>query len=124
MMRFSHHCLPPHCADEVYHEYRAYQCLPTLPQEVISATGIDGGTELRPDTLWHNVEEVKDVKVWLACSNCKLILTFLRSNADEERIFSLVSNNKTIFVQICHLSQHYQVFVIRSALNSNHQMVR
>ena len=39
--RFSQHCLPTNCVDEMYGEYPAYQCLPTMPQQVSSSAGGD-----------------------------------------------------------------------------------
>ena len=39
------------CADKVCDEYCAYQCMSMLPQVVISATGVDGGTELIHDGI-------------------------------------------------------------------------
>ena len=57
--------------------------------------------KIRADTLWHELEKQRDPngkrKFGLLAPIAKLVLTLPHSNADEERVFSLVRKNKTVF---------------------------
>lgn len=90
-------------ADTVYDEFVMFQSLPDIPSEIdlqMSVEG-DGSERIRPDDLWHGLSKLKDVngkvKFGLLSEVAKLVLVLPHSNADEERIFSIIRKNKTPF---------------------------
>ena len=111
--RFPEHCPPADRTDELYDEYRVYQCLPAIPHDILckfksSATDTEEeeaeeeeDPKIRADALWHELEKQRDLngkkKFGLLAPIAKLVLTLPHSNADEERVFSLVRKNKTVF---------------------------
>ena len=107
--RFSEHCPPPDQRDELYDEYRVYQSLPGIPSDLLSnlrstensTNEHEDDTRFRADILWHELEKQRDSdgkkKFGLLAPIAKLVLTLPHSNADEERVFSIVRKNKTIF---------------------------
>lgn len=103
MTRFPQHCQPPaNRIDDVYDEFCVYQSLQALPQEVVDVTETENEEcKIQPDRLWHELGKQKDVngkkKFGLLSLVAKVVLTLPHSNADEERIFSLVRKNKTMF---------------------------
>ena len=109
MSRFSEHCPPPDQRDELYDEYCVYQSLPAIPPDVLcnlrstgnSANEDEEDAKFRADVLWHELEKQRDLddkkKFGLLAPMAKLVLTPPHSNADEERVFSLVRKKKTVF---------------------------
>ena len=98
LSRFPQH-LPADIADDVYDEFRLYQSLPAIPADL--SVQVTEGDHLQPDIVWHGLEKLKDVngKSLFAqlAKVAKLVLVLPHSNADEERIISLVRKNKTAF---------------------------
>ena len=68
-----------------------------IPDHVMESCKIDRG-DLKLDSLWSFIGEMKDhVENALHWKFVRLILTVPRSNAEEERVFSIVRKNKTCF---------------------------
>ena len=92
-----------HHADEVYDEFRFYQSLSAIPPEIDTSELYEDEerTHIRADLLWHRLEHLRDVngklKFGLLANVAKLVLILPHSNADEERVFSMVRKNKTAF---------------------------
>ena len=94
--------LLPFNVDELYDEFRLYQSLPDIPPEVdASLVRTEENEPIQADIFWNELEKVRDVngklKFGLLASVAKLVSIFPHSNADEERVFSLVRKNKTAF---------------------------
>lgn len=102
LRRFSQ-LLPSEHADEVYDEFRLYQSLPAIPPEIDTSQLYEDEerTHIQADLLWHRLEHLRDVngklKFGLLANVAKLVLILPHSNADEERVFSMVRKNKTAF---------------------------
>ena len=78
--------------DKLEGQFMTYQT-DVLPESITSCD--------RPDTQWHLMSQLKDgyghLKYPLLCRVMLAILCIFHSNADCERIFSLVTKNKTKF---------------------------
>ena len=85
--------------DSLTEEFNEYQLLrdSDIPDHVIESCKTDRG-DLKLDSLWSFIGEMKDhVENALHWKFVRLILTVPRSNAEEERVFSIVRKNKTCF---------------------------
>ena len=98
LSRFPQH-LPSENADSIYDEFRLYQNLQAIPADI--SMPVSEGHYVQPDILWHGLEKIVDVNGMPMFAQlakvAKLVLVLPHSNADEERIFSLVRKNKTSF---------------------------
>ena len=69
------------------------------PRRTIDTSQIYEEDYIRADILWHELQKVEDVngkeKFGLMAKVAKLVLILPHSNADEERVFSIVRKNKT-----------------------------
>ena len=96
LSRFSQH-LPSDNADDTYDEFRLYQSLQAIPADI--SMPVYESDYVQPDILRHGLEKLMNVngKSMFAklAKVAKLVLVLPHSNADEERIFSLVRKNKT-----------------------------
>ena len=89
--------------DSLTEEFNEYQLLrdSDIPDHVIESCKTDRG-DLKLDSLWSFIGQMKDhaesallfPRLWKVV---RLILTILHSNAEEERVFSIVRKNKTCF---------------------------
>ena len=82
----------------------SYESLPALPPEINLSQVCSEEEEhnhIQADLLWHEFEKLTDIngklKFGLLAKVAKLVLILPHSNADEERLFSLVRKNKTAF---------------------------
>ena len=84
-------------------EFSEYQLLrdSDIPDHVMESCKTDRG-DLKLDSLWSFIRQMKDhaenallfPRLWKVV---RLILTIPHSNAEEERVFSIVRKNKTCF---------------------------
>ena len=89
--------------DSLTEEFNEYQLLrdSDIPDHVIESCKTDRG-DLKLDSLWSFIGQMKDhaenallfPRLWKVV---RLILTILHSNAEEERVFSIVKKSKTCF---------------------------
>ena len=89
--------------DSLTEEFNEYQLLrdSDIPDHVMESCKTDRG-DLKLDSLWSFIRQMKDhaenallfPPLWKAV---RLILTIPHSNAEEERVFSIVRKNKTCF---------------------------
>lgn len=95
----------PQELDHLQEEFIEYQLLEEsdIPQDVWKkATVVDGEhTYHRMDVLWHHISNMRAPDNALRFAQLSkialLILIIPRSNAEEERVFSMVQKNKTAF---------------------------
>ena len=86
-------------------EFSEYQLLrdSDIPDHVMGSCKTDRG-DLKLDLLWSFIGQMKDhaenallfLRLWKVV---RLILTIPHSNAEEERVFSIVRKNKTSFLR-------------------------
>lgn len=71
-----------------------------IPRAVMETAG-NGGCKLRPDIIWSHMASMKSPdgqKRFAKLSKIALlVLTIPHSNAEEERVFSMIRQNKTAF---------------------------
>ena len=89
--------------DSLTEEFNEYQLLrdSDIPDHVMESCKTDRG-DLKLDSLWSFIRQMKDhaenallfPRLWKVV---RLILTIPHSNAEEERVFSIVRKNKTCF---------------------------
>ena len=89
--------------DSLTEEFNEYQLLrdSDIPDHVMESCKTDRG-DLKLDSLWSFIGQMKDhaenallfPRLWKVV---RLILTIPHSNAEEERVFSIVRKNKTCF---------------------------
>ena len=87
---------------KVYDEYIDYQSLPvSVAAAEANACGGDISAEDPIDTFWNKPSQMKDPcgerRFTLLPAVAQLVLILPHSNAGEERVFSLVTKNKTKF---------------------------
>ena len=108
-LRYSHrypNLLPfeePSEFDSLTEEFNEYQLLrdSDIPDHVMESCKTDRG-DLKLDSLWSFIGQMNDhaenallfPRLWKVV---RLILTIPHSNAEEERVFSIVRKNKTCF---------------------------
>ena len=87
-------------------EFTEYQLLEDedIPQDVWEKATVvenEGNTYYRMDTVWHHVSTMRAPDSTLRFARLSqvvmLILVIPHSNAEEERVFSMVRKNKTAF---------------------------
>ncbi|XP_033115332.1 uncharacterized protein LOC117115582 [Anneissia japonica] len=92
----------PEQFDKLAEEFTDYQLL-DIPEAVLKEAKIeeDGITQYRIDRIWHSISNMKTVegtsRFPRLVNVAKLVLVIPHSNAEEERIFSMVRKNKTSF---------------------------
>ena len=89
--------------DSLTEEFNEHQLLrdSDIPDHVMESCKTDRG-DLKLDSLWSFIGQMKDhaenallfPRLWKVV---RLILTILHSNAEEERVFSIVKKSKTCF---------------------------
>ena len=89
--------------DSLTEEFNKYQLLrdSDIPDHVMESCKTDRG-DLKLDSLWSFIGQMKDhaenaLLFMRLCKVVRLILTIPHSNAEEERVFSIVKKNKTFF---------------------------
>lgn len=92
----------PEELDHLQEEFTEYQLLEEsdIPQNVWEkATVVDGEhTYHRMDILWHRISNMRAPDKSLRFSKTALLVLIIpHSNAEEERVFSMVRKNKTAF---------------------------
>ena len=90
--------------DSLTEEFNEYQLLrdSDIPDHVMESCKTDRG-DLKLDLLWSFIGQMKDhaenallfLRLWKVV---RLILTIPHSNAEEERVFSILRKNKTSFL--------------------------
>lgn len=90
--------------DIAYDQFIRYQTLTDLPEEVkVKAVSVDaaGNENVAHDTMWYELGVLRDASghecFGILAKVAKLVLILPHSNADCERIFSMVTKNKTQF---------------------------
>ena len=96
----------PEDLDHLMKEFAQYQLLEEsdIPQDVWEKATIvekEDNTYCRMDIVWHHISTMRDPDNTLRFARLsqivKLILVIPHSNAEEERVFSMVRKNKTAF---------------------------
>ena len=98
----------PHELDELLEEFIDFQLLsdndiPSTVWEKASITPDDGAraTYHRLDLIWHHLSTMKapdgTLRFNRLCQIAKLVMVIPHSNAQEERVFSMIRKNKTSF---------------------------
>ena len=87
--------------DELHDEFVAYKISPALTPGILKSatvTETKGQDFLRRDVVWDHLSKVKDAsgnfKFPIISKVAKLVLTIPHSNADAERVFSVIGKNK------------------------------
>ena len=88
--------------DKLNEQFLNYQMLAVedIPQTVKECSGLQEGDPYRVDILWGYLRDVKkpgtnEFEFNLLFKIAGIVMTIPHSNAGEERIFSLINNNKT-----------------------------
>ncbi len=95
----------PQEMDYLGEEFTAYQLLEDtdIPQEVWGKATVQSRSQVyhRMDVLWHHISTMKapdsTYRFYRLSQIAMLILVIPHSNAEEERVFSMVRKNKTAF---------------------------
>ena len=87
--------------DNLHDEFIDYKTSSDLPVDVVklaTVTETKGQNFIRMDIVWDHLSKVKDVsgnlKFPILSKVAKLVLTIPHSNADAERVFSMIGKNK------------------------------
>ena len=104
--------------DKVHEEFLMYQ-IEDLPQTVLQAGRID--------VAWHLMSQLKDVVTGLPkfqslAEVMKGILTMYHSNADCERLFSMVRKNKTDFRSSMKIPTLSNLLTHKTMMNARSQV--
>ena len=88
--------------DDVSKEFYDYQLLPdSVIPENLQTSAKTGNSDVRLDAIWHFIGSMKNpdgsLRFPRVSTIARLVLSLPHSNAEGERVFSLVQQNKTCF---------------------------